>query len=179
MKQESTYIFRMSVGFILNPNSTFIVYTTSSMAGVGFSLPWYVPTSRLHCMAEPIPQIGLFVDPCFRKGLKAAWRRDTGPILPPFITANLNTNANNQSDNSDSTILSTKAEINSSLMPMISYQPDESINQEQHEPKVERRRRTSEMDVVAAATQITPELEAGIPGTGRRGSRKELDDSVL
>lgn len=64
-------------------------------------------------------------------------------------------------------------------MPMISYQPDESINQEQHEPKVERRRVMSEMDVVAAATQITPDLEAGIPGTGRRGSRKELDDSVL
>lgn len=42
MKQESTYIFRMSEGFILNPNSTFIVYTISSTAGVGFSLPWYV-----------------------------------------------------------------------------------------------------------------------------------------
>ena len=42
MTQESTYIFRMLVGFILNPNSTFIVYTTSSTAGVGSSLPWYV-----------------------------------------------------------------------------------------------------------------------------------------
>lgn len=130
-------------------------------------------------MEELIPQIGLFVDPCFKKGLKAAWRRDTGPILPPFITANPNTNANNPSDNSDSTIFSKKSGINSSLMPMISYQPDESINQEQHEPKVERRRVMSEMDVVAAVTQITPDLEPGIPGTGRRGSRKELDDSVL
>ena len=127
-------------------------------------------------------QIGLFVDPCFRKGLKAAWRRDTGPILPPFITANTTTNANNPSDNSDSTIFSKKSEINSSLMPMMSYQPDESINQEQQEPKVERRRRVSEMDVVAAVTQLTPDLEgglAGTPGTGGRGSWKELDDSVL
>lgn len=48
MKQESTYIFRMSEGYIPKTNFTFIVYTTSSTAGVGSSLPWCVLTSRLH-----------------------------------------------------------------------------------------------------------------------------------
>jgi hypothetical protein len=62
-------------------------------------------------------------------------------------------------------------------MPMISYQPEQSIIEAQAEPK-----REEGLDVLGAITQITPDdLEAGTgtPGNGRRGSRKELDDSVL
>jgi len=87
-----------------------------------------------------------------------------------------------------------KPELNTSLMPMISYNPDQtqiqtptqaSTRQEQEQVQVQddqekgSGRRTSDMDIMAAITQLSPDLEAGPPTQGVRGSRKEVDDSVL
>jgi hypothetical protein len=117
-------------------------------------------------------QIGLIVDPCFRKGIKAAWRKDTGPLLPPMaVTADI----------TPSDFNSKKTEINSSLMPMVSYNPNQSIGEqgaEQVQGQKTMGRRMSEMDFMAAITQLVPDVEAG-PATPGSGGRKEMYDSVL
>jgi len=118
-------------------------------------------------------QIGLIVDPCFRKGIKAAWRKDTGPPLPPVtMTADIT----NSSDYN-----TRKTEVNSSLKPMVSYHPDQSVadpvtEQVQGEKAVGRR--IPEMDFMAAVTQLAPDVEAG-PATPSTVGRKEMYDSVL
>lgn len=33
------------------------------------------------------PQLGIFVDPCLRNGMREAWRSPTKPTLPPFMTS--------------------------------------------------------------------------------------------
>jgi hypothetical protein len=74
-----------------------------------------------------------------------------------------------------------KPEISSSLMPMVSYNPNQSIAEqgtEQIQGQNTVGRRMSEMDFMAAITQLTPEVEAG-PATPGSGGRKEMDDSVL
>jgi hypothetical protein len=98
-------------------------------------------------------------------------------MLPPVaITAN--------PTNNDSSEYTRKPELNTSLMPMISYNPDQAETvQDNHNQDAEkgRGRRMSEMDMMAAITQLAPELEAGQTPIvqGRRGSRQELHDSVL
>jgi hypothetical protein len=74
-----------------------------------------------------------------------------------------------------------KTEINSSLMPMISYNPNQSTVEqgtEQVHGQKTMGRRMSEMDFMAAITQLTPDVEAG-PATPGSGGRKEMYDSVL
>lgn len=116
--------------------------------------------------------IGLIVDPCFRKGIKAAWRKDTGPQLPPMaITADITSSDFNTK----------KPEINSSLMPMVSYNPNQSMveqDAEQIQGQKTAGRRMSEMDFMAAITQLAPDVEAA-PATPGSGGRKEMYDSVL
>jgi len=80
-----------------------------------------------------------------------------------------------------SDFMSKKTEISSSLMPMISYNPDQSVadtglEQVQGEKPVGRR--MSEMDFMAAITQLAPDVEAG-PATPGSQARKEMYDSVL
>jgi hypothetical protein len=74
-----------------------------------------------------------------------------------------------------------KPEINSSLMPMISYNPNQSTVEqgtEQIQGQKTMGRRMSEMDFMAAITQLAPDVEAGLATPGS-GGRKEIYDSVL
>ena len=74
-----------------------------------------------------------------------------------------------------------KPEINSSLMPMVSYNPNQSIVEQDAEQVQGQKtvgRRMSEMDFMAAITQLTPDVEAG-PATPGSRDRKEMYDSVL
>jgi hypothetical protein len=136
-------------------------------------------------------QIGLIVDPCFRKGIKAAWRPPPVLFRPP-ITEIADTD------------LTKKSETNSSLLPMLSYQvppagftsiaptPMTQVSEEVKEQNQDDGRRggrgVSEMDIMAAVTLISPEqMEearppapvAQEPVSLRRGGRMEVNDSVL
>jgi hypothetical protein len=135
-------------------------------------------------------QIGLIVDPCFRKGIKAAWRPPPVLVRPP-ITEIADTD------------LTKKSETNSSLLPMLSYQVPPAgvtsiatpMTQVSEEVKAQTQddgrrggRRVSEMDIMAAVTMISPEqMEearppapvAQEPVSLRRGGRMEVNDSVL
>jgi hypothetical protein len=80
-----------------------------------------------------------------------------------------------------SDFMTKKSQINSSLMPMISYNPEQSVADpvaEQVQGEKEVRRRMSEMDILAAVTQLAPDVEAG-PTTPGVGARKEMYDSIL
>jgi predicted phage tail protein len=80
-----------------------------------------------------------------------------------------------------SDFITKKPEINSSLMPMVSYNPNQStIEQGAEEVQGQKTmgRRMSEMDFMAAITQLAPDVEAG-PATPGSGGRKEMYDSVL
>jgi hypothetical protein len=164
---------------------------------------------------ELMRQLGLFVDPCLRKGLKAAWRGKPATFQPP-VTMSVVTED-----------VYKKSEINSSLLPMVSYGATTTtatssslghatLSSSSQLAKLEETgereamglvfeapastyagRRGSEMSVMAANTQLQPEVDreglyrvdedlpAGpIPvlretelGTGvvgrRRGSRKD------
>lgn len=96
-------------------------------------------------------------------------------MLPPVaITADIN-------DSNQSSEYSTKKpELNSSLMPMISYNPDQYIQEQAHVPREKSMgRRMSQMDIMAAITQLAPDVEAGPTTPGVDGGRKEMYDSVL
>lgn len=112
--------------------------------------------------------------------MRAAWRKDPGPLVPPF--SELPTSSD---------LSPNKSDINSSMLPMISYEGGGILRRES-EIKVEAlpgaARRESEMDIVAAMGQSHPEglssardVEAAPVPTAhtRRGSRKEVDGSVL
>lgn len=98
-----------------------------------------------------------------------------GPMLPPQGMTAYTTDDSQASDYS-----TRKPEINSSLMPMISYIPDQSVADGIEHAQGEKTvgRRMSEMDIMAAITQLAPDVEAG-PGTPGVGGRKDMDDSVL
>ena len=64
---------------------------------------------------------------------------------------------------------------------MVSYNPNQSIveqGSEQVQGQKTAGRRMSEMDFMAAITQLAPDVEAG-PATPGSGGRKEMYDSVL
>jgi hypothetical protein len=84
-------------------------------------------------------------------------------------------------DITSSEFITKKTGINSSLMPMVSYIPNQStVEQDAEQIQGEKTvgRRMSEMDFMAAITQLAPDVEAG-PATPGSGGRKEMYDSVL
>jgi hypothetical protein len=88
------------------------------------------------------------------------------------------------SDYTNTTDFTKKSEINTSLLPNMSYLPEESVAPDQMGTGMGRR--MSEMDFMAAVTSIAPPPDLGRIEEGvspvlalRRGSRKDLDDSVL
>lgn len=124
------------------------------------------------------------MDPCLRRGMRAAWRGPESTFEPP-VSVTLATEDVTQK----------KSEFDTALLPSVNYSPRTIVTSFAHGIETAAQavsaqidRRDSDLDIMAAITQIQPDTDVqraaeeavSIPsGNTRRGARKEMDDTIL